>query len=76
MLLLIIYTIAQTFLTTFTMGIWCLSYPHFGVPFGKYTLYNGVAVFIASFFWWFIIPIEILEWALSELWKKLFKRIP
>ena len=75
-MLLILYTIAQTVLTTATMVIWWIGYPYLEVQIGKWVSSSFIAVFIFSFFLWIVIPICILGWVCTELGKRLFKRIP
>ena len=75
-MLLILYIIAQTVLTTATMVIWWLCYPFIEVHIGGWKSSNFLVVFILSFFLWIIFPIAMLGWAGAEIGKKLFKRIP
>lgn len=75
-MLVILLIIAQTVLTTVTMGIWWLSYPYFEVHVGKFRSSSFIVALILSFFLWVLIPIGILGWALGELRKKFFKVIP
>ena len=75
-MLLILYTIAQTVLTTATMVIWWIGYPSIEVDIGGWKSNNFLVVFILSFFLWIIFPVAILGWAGAEIGKKLFKRIP
>ena len=74
-MLLILYIIAQTVLTTSTMVVWWLCYPFIEVHIGGWRSSNFLVVFIFSFFLWIIVPVGILGWAGAEIGKKLFKRI-